>query len=285
MERYIGSPPFQWKGEINKTSPQAHGLTALFHPLMHWRDLIGGYQMTPVGNAAANGIVAELGRTYSLDGTDDCAYVTLPDAWKLQRFTVAAWINCTALGAGSQVWFSLLPRGAGADARGVYCYVTNAYISTAIGAGSGSYTQAFLNVTRYANTTYHVAGSYDGTTLRTWQNGVLVASTNTSITIQYADKAGSYGPNPASAYIGNYHDSDNTAPDVAVDLIYDTTANMGPVSLYNRALSAAEIWRLYDPQTRWELYQPPRPTVWWMPPATTSIIPRVRHHMTQQGMA
>ncbi len=282
MDRYIGSPPFQWQGAINRTSPQALGLTALFHPLMHWRDLIGGYQMTPVGNAAANGVDAQIGRTYSLDGTDDCAYVTLPDAWKLQRFTVAAWINCTTLGAGSQVWFSMLPRGAAADGRGVYAYVTNAYISTAIGAGSGAYTQAFLNATRYANTLYHVAGSYDGTTLRTWQNGVLVASTSTSITIAYADKAGTYGPNPASAYIGNYHDSDNTAPDVAVDLIYDTTANMGPVSLYNRALSAAEVWSLYNPQTRWEIYATPEYRRWFVPVVAGTSIPVFQHSYRQR---
>lgn len=285
MDRYVGSPPFQWQGEINQTSQQAHGLIALFHPLMHWRDLIGGYQMTPVGDAIANGVDAQLGRTYSLDGTGDCAYVTLPESWKLQKFTVSAWINCTTLGAGAQVWFALSPRGAAADARGIYCYVTNAYVSTAIGAGSGSYTQAFLNATRYANTLYHVAGSYDGTTLRTWQNGVLVASTSITMTIVYADKAGSYGPNPASAYIGNYHDSDNTAPDVAVDLIYDTAANIGPVSLWNRALSAAEMWALYDPATRWELYVPPKPMFWWIPPITGGILPLAMHHRRQQGIS
>jgi hypothetical protein len=31
---------------------------------------------------------------------------------------------------------------------------------------------------------------------------------------------------------------------------------VGDVRIYNRALSGAEHWQLYDPQTRWELYKP-----------------------------
>lgn len=38
-----------------------------------------------------------------------------------------------------------------------------------------------------------------------------------------------------------------------------------------------------DPGIAWKVAKP-RPMIWWMPP-TTSIIPRIRHHMAQQGMA
>ncbi len=276
----IGQPPFQWSGEINRTSRQAHGLTALFHPLMHWRDLIGGYQMAPVGNAAATGVDARLGRTYSLDGTDDCAYVTLPDAWKLQRFTVAAWVKITATGG---VVFSLLPRGSGNDARGIYftAYTTEGRII--IGAGTGSYTFGGGAAGAIAaGETRHIVGSYDGSNLYYYVDGVLKVTTAASITISYTDKSTSYGPNPATAYIGAYHDSDNTGPAVTADILYEFNGQIGPVSLYNRALSAAEIWSLYDPQTRWELYQPPRPMVWWMPPATTSAIPSMMQSYRQR---
>jgi hypothetical protein len=39
---------------------------------------------------------------------------------------------------------------------------------------------------------------------------------------------------------------------------------VGEVRIYNRALSAAEAWQLYDPATRWALYAPPR-RLWLVP--------------------
>ncbi len=36
------------------------------------------------------------------------------------------------------------------------------------------------------------------------------------------------------------------------------TGYIADVRIYNRALSADEVWQLYDPATRWELYQPER---------------------------
>jgi len=42
----------------------------------------------------------------------------------------------------------------------------------------------------------------------------------------------------------------------------DFTGRMGDLRIYNRALSDAEIWWLYDPRTRWELYAPVVPAVW-----------------------
>lgn len=49
----------------------------------------------------------------------------------------------------------------------------------------------------------------------------------------------------------------------ADDLTWDhpLRGEVGEVRLYNRALSAAEAWQLYDPLTRWALYTPPR-RVW-----------------------
>ena len=38
------------------------------------------------------------------------------------------------------------------------------------------------------------------------------------------------------------------------------TGKIGDVRIYNRALSPAEIWAMYDPATRWELYAPVMPS-------------------------
>jgi hypothetical protein len=41
------------------------------------------------------------------------------------------------------------------------------------------------------------------------------------------------------------------------------------VRLWNRALSDAEVWTLFDPRTRWDLYQSPTPQVWFKAMVTT----------------
>ncbi len=283
MERYIGSPPFQWQGEINQESEQLRGLVALFHPLMHWRDLLGGYQMTPVGNAAAKGVDAQIGRIYSLDGTDDCAYVALPETWKLQRFTVSAWLLLATAGGGT--FFSLMPRGAVADGRGIFNVANTSGTIYSIGTGSGSFTNSNYNAAIAANTPVLITHIYDGANMMCYINGRQDSTKAATLTIQYADKAGAYGPNPASAYIGAYHNATNSSPATTADIVGDFNGQIGPVSLYNRALSAAEIWQLYDPQTRWGLYATPEYRRWFVPVVAGTIIPRVMHHLRQQGMS
>lgn len=284
MRWSIGSPPFQWQGEINRESEQLRGLVALFYPTMHWRDLLGGNQMTPVGNAAASGVNADIGRTYALDGTDDCAYVTLPEAWKLQRFTVSAWVVCASGGGG--VFFSLVPRGAATDGRGIYCSAYTSSTAFAIGAGSGSFTGSNSGRTLTAGIPYLITHTYNSANMVVYVNGIQDSTKAAAITISYTDKPGSYGPNPASSYIGAYHSSTNSSPGTTADILYDFNGQIGPVNLWNRALSATEIWQLYDPATRWELYAMPRPQYWFVPTvAPGGIIPLIMHHRKQQAMS
>jgi len=49
--------------------------------------------------------------------------------------------------------------------------------------------------------------------------------------------------------------------------------------IYNRALTAAEIWQLYDPATRWELYKPVMPDMLGFAGGVT--IPLFMHHYRQ----
>lgn len=282
MKHYIGKPPFQWQGEINQESQQLNSLISLFHPLTHWRDLLSSHQMTPVGHAKADGVNQHVGRTYALDGTDDCAYTTLPSAWKLQRFTLSTWVRLASAGGGAI--FSLVPRGSAADARGVVFTAYTTYIYFFFGAAGGSFIYSNTGAALTAGETYHVAYSYNGANMVCYINGKQDSTKTASYTISYADKAGSYGPNPASAYIGGYHNSTNTSPATTADILYEFNGQIGPVSLYNRALLAAEIWQLYDPQTRWELYATPMQRTWFIPQsfrphyARSTYIAGVNHH-------
>jgi hypothetical protein len=261
-----GVAPTQWDGVINRDRKQAVGLVAAFHPLLGWRDLIGGKNMTPVAGASAYGNNPTIGRSYALDGTDDCAYVTLPEAWKLQRFTVSAWVTLASGGGGTI--FSLVPRGAASDGRGMFAAAYTTYTYLVIGAGTGSYTYSNTGQALTAGITYLITQMFDGTNMVVYVNGKQDSTKYAPITISYTDKNTSTGPNPASAYIGGYHSSTNSSPGTTADILYEFNGQIGPVSLYNRALSEAEVWALYDPATRWELYQPARPMIWWVPPAT-----------------
>jgi len=81
---------------------------------------------------------------------------------------------------------------------------------------------------------------YDGAAIRAYCNGVQVASTNAVITLKTGDQAVEIGARNSNLQPVGY---------------------IGDVRLYNRALTAAEVWQLYDPATRWELYAPLRK--WW----------------------
>ena len=43
------------------------------------------------------------------------------------------------------------------------------------------------------------------------------------------------------------------------DGVSEIDADMGEIRIYNRALSADQVWQLYEPSTRWDLYRPLRP--------------------------
>lgn len=97
-----------------------------------------------------------------------------------------------------------------------------------------------VTVPNHAGTWIWYAGVFDGSKpsyqQMIYSNGILVGARSNSI-----------------GFIGNqFH--------------YLGRANWGgawkgkilDVRIYNRALSADEVWQLYDPATRWELYQPER---------------------------
>lgn len=108
---------------------------------------------------------------------------------------------------------------------------------TQVGSTAGKFTAAFWNgswrivngTTTYATgTTYMVTGSWDGTNLKIYVNGLLEATATP-------------GSSPTAAttsniFLGRRWDS-NTL---------NVNGRMSDVSIYNRALSAAEIFAMYD---------------------------------------
>lgn len=276
MRYSVGAPPFQWQGEINKESQQAMGLVAWYSAQgrsVGMAEYLVGYAAA-VQNSPGRRIDPVLGRGVDLNGTNqrinsvDIEDVTGP-------FTISIWaILDTLPGVGATR--ELVNKG---DSLGGYTLWhvnsggTHQVGSTTLNAGGNTLTS--VNYTLPTATPFHLSATFDGANCRYYFNGQQIgtaqANTRNPAAIAKPLTIGAFGYYTPSG-------GDLTPNRWTDGAIFD-------VRIYRRSLSAAEIWRLYDPQTRWELYQPPRPVVWWIPPVTTSIIPRVRYHMAQQGMA
>lgn len=99
----------------------------------------------------------------------------------------------------------------------------------------------------------HLVGTYDGVTLKTYLDGRLdgTKSLVTSIT-----------PSTQPLAIG-------TRNVTSVDESWN--GQIFDARVYGRALSETEVWQLFDPKTRWDLYQPLRQRAFSFPlvPAQT----------------
>lgn len=179
---------------------------------------------------------AKIGPGFSLDGVDD--RVEIPDAVNLKpaNVTVDAWVKFNALDT------------AGASAPGLQYIVFKRNTRTSFFEGyalvklrvggvdrfqfvvsSAAGVQIVTNSTTAvtAGQFYHVAGSYDGSTVRLYVNGVLESQ-------QFAGFSLDYGTRPV--FIGSTEESWNGRLNGVVD----------ELQIFNRALSSAEIQAIFN---------------------------------------
>jgi hypothetical protein len=115
------------------------------------------------------------------------------------------------------------------------------------------------NTASPASTYNHLVCTSDGATYRWYLNGVADGSYAMTTPVLFP------GNNGRAAWIGaSVAASQNNAIDM----------KCAEIRAYNRVLSPSEIWELYKPSGRWELYYQPRRKVWFTsaaaPPAPTN---------------
>lgn len=253
MERYVGSPPYQWQGEINRQSQQLRNLLLWFPLMGHDTSERLVNLPTTRGGAVSAARNAVTGQCWNFTGASG-DYIDIGDT-SLLDFGASDWgISCWAMTttvSGADIIFGKDGTG-GTNPRQFNLMRSGASLAFYYWTAPGVYVYydpgtAWLT----ANQWHHIVMQRAGSTFQFAVDGIIKA-TNAGTGSHGAMNAGTI-----SARIGARVYSGLTDP---------WTGQLADFRVRTCALSAAEIWRLYDPQTRWELYQPPRPTVWWMPP-------------------
>lgn len=146
----------------------------------------------------------------------DYANLNLPASLKVANITLEAWIKMESFSSSSEIMAGL-PRGAHGDARGFRVLITtDAKIQALKGDSDSSWKTATGTTTLSTGTWYHIAATFDGTTIRVFLNGVQDAATTSAVAINWTDAASGY-PNPGQLYISgtktNQIGGGNTVPD------------------------------------------------------------------------
>jgi hypothetical protein len=178
----------------------------------------------------------------------------LPAYTQAGFLTCATWIQMPATISGHRCMF-------GDDFYEfgyVRCWQTRTYNSKfeflAWNSG-GSIVAATSVQTPVANTIYLIVGTYDGANVNLYVNGLL-------------DKA--------TALVGTAAAVPNYVPWVGARPGESWTGLLGPTMWWKRVLSAAEVWQLWHPATRWAWLQPVSRT-WRIPYVTGApVVSRAR---------
>jgi uncharacterized protein (TIGR02145 family) len=161
-----------------------------------------------------------------LDGSND--YIDFGNSASLRaiggttNITVSGWAYYTAYGGGGQSYSVITVKGA------PWTWLLENYLDTfrfRIVAGGADVSVGDVS-THQLNVWYNVVGTYDGSNMRLYINGVLK---NT------VPQTGTLATNSETAKIGTWQGTD-----------YNLTGRVSNVSIYNRVLTAAEVLENYN---------------------------------------
>jgi hypothetical protein len=232
----LSKPPLGIPFTLNKASPQARGLVAWWPTIANINgnrifDRARTYHAALTGNPTW-GAAAVVGSTLNLDGSGDYAdagNVTLGMSGDA-AYSITLWVNASAV-TSDGMWFSY----------------GSANASRVISIGSNS---TNFYVVHYGNDhAFSVAN-----TLNTLQHVAITYNPLTSTETLYIDGAAvdSWTPTDLSLVDGEALNIGRAVWNGAIA----GACKLADIRLYNRALSANEVFALYAPQTRWQLYQP-----------------------------
>jgi hypothetical protein len=177
----------------------------------------------------AGSVTGQFGNALQFDGSND--YINVPNHSSLNptgAITVSAWIKADTWAANS--WdASIVSKEQWASGSSGYVLRCgdNGKLSFSFSSGGGSFPEALSGSVMSTGTWYHVAGTFDGSTIKVYINGSEADSTSYSGSIGVS----SY---PLNIGRGTY----------APHRIFDGTID--DVGIWDRALDTSEIAYLYN---------------------------------------
>jgi hypothetical protein len=187
-------------------------------------DIIGSHDGASSG--AVNWVTGKVGGAFD---TNDSVYFTIPqhaDLRPANQVSVQAWLYIDSAPTWD-AWVSNCWDTSATEAG--YEFNSQGDMGFRVELESGGFHNAHAAVT--LGQWVHYVGAYDGTTVRTYKDGQLVASTGT------AGGPIDYSPIPYDLYIGQFHDDNET---------YIADSRIDEVAIWNRALTTDEIAFLYN---------------------------------------
>ena len=244
---------------LSVTTPGIAGMTAW------WRMEGNGLDAVGANHGALNGGVGftngMVGQALNLDGVDD--YLEVPNAPALNptnQITVEAWYRAPGsawAGSGND---PIVDKAFSSHSWPYYQYhlgvdAAGRAFSFSVGAGGNYCLASTANGAWTYGNWYHLAGTYDGSQVRLYVNGVLAGTTPASgLMTDYGTplRIGRYVN--ASAYLRGVVDE---------------------LSLYNRALSAAEILAIYQAGAAGKVPSSQSPAITAQPQSQTNVVGNV----------
>ncbi len=228
-----GAPNFPFI--TNKESPQARGLIAWWPSLNNYsfRDFTeSGLNGTFSGNAS---VVSEpvMGFSTFFGGAGTSDIVTISDDPKLDisdsNFSISFWMRRNGT---SNTFPRFINKGSATKGYGFQLFSSTDKVNF-IARRSSVTTRVQTNSSVLSGILYHICGTFDGSAITIYVNGLN-------------DNGGASGAFSATA-----------------DLIIGGAAgsqrwggNISDLRLYNRLLLPIEVYQIFSPQTRWDLYRP-----------------------------
>lgn len=227
---------------LNYNSPQAAGLQVLwstipFHGRAKIVELAHYQQDNPSNNPSQQTWV----RHPELGSMIDFA----PQAWReiehqrwmnvTNQLTVSAWVYSTDFGT----YRAILNKsdGNGAGNAEYMLRVESGSLPTFFVSDGGTWTTIGSGTAISTETLYHICGVLGpDDTMKIYVNGVLKNSG--------AGPGANLNQTAGEFWIGRYHDTAS----------YAWSGYIGEVRMYNRALSPIEVWKLWDPASRFDIY-------------------------------
>jgi hypothetical protein len=203
------------------------GLVAWYPGEANSNDIVGGNNGSLAGNVTFDqGMV---GQAFRFDGTS--SYVRVPDSQALEPSTlsVEAWVNSSVLGSDRYI----IAKGANGGTAASYALSTGPQSGLRFYVyDGGTFVESpDAGTAVWDGKWHHVVGTYDGASVRLYVDGTEVGNgTPTNLQISYAL------PTTNDLFIGTYG-----------DLMSGHFFNglVDEPSIYNRALSAAEVQALF----------------------------------------